>query len=69
MKKVTFLSLLVAIAVMTSCTGSREIGRLNMVSVRNIDTQTKYQLIQKNLELFQIRNMYNHHQNIFDNSS
>lgn len=35
---------------LTSCVNFKEAGRLNMVSVRNIDTDRNYQLLKKNVE-------------------
>ena len=37
-------------ALLTSCTSVKEIGRLNLVSVRNIDPHGNYVLLQKNVE-------------------
>ena len=36
--------------ILTSCVGIQEVGRLNMVSCRNIETSVKYQLLKKNVE-------------------
>lgn len=41
---------LIASITMTSCVGIQEVGRLNMVSCRNIETQVKYSLLKKNVE-------------------
>lgn len=50
-KKVTsYLSILIVMMSLTSCMVFNEAGRLNLVSVRNIDSKTNYQLLQKNVE-------------------
>lgn len=41
---------MVCLPTLTSCWSSKEIGRLNLVSVRNIDSKTDYQMLQKNVE-------------------
>lgn len=44
---------LMVVAIMTflnSCVSVKEIGRLNVVSVRNIDPNAKYVMVQKNVE-------------------
>lgn len=48
--KTTILVMLSLAIILTSCMTFKEVGRLNMVSCRNIDSHTNYQLMQKNVE-------------------
>lgn len=50
-KKIQLFYLLIGIVLtLSSCLSFKEAGRLNMVSVRNIDTDRNYQLLKKNVE-------------------
>jgi hypothetical protein len=50
MKNVKFLFICIVLSMLTSCMVFSEAGRLNMVSVRNVDSGVKYQLLQRNVE-------------------
>jgi hypothetical protein len=52
MKKtiINLLAILLMSSALTSCMVFNEAGRLNLVSVRNIDSKNNYQLLQKNVE-------------------
>lgn len=50
MKKLLLTSIILFGLTLTSCVQFKEVGRLNMVSCRNIDTHANYQLLQKNTE-------------------
>ncbi|MFN6039861.1 MAG: hypothetical protein ACK452_15435 [Bacteroidota bacterium] len=50
MKRLSMLLIASTVLFLTSCMVFNEAGRLNMVSVRNIDSKTNYQMLQKNIE-------------------
>jgi len=50
-KKLTIAIMLLLGIATTNCTSIKNIGALNMVSTRNIETSIKYVVIQKNSEL------------------
>lgn len=47
--RITIILMCLTITI-SSCWSVRTVGRLNMVSVRNIDSKTEYKLLQKNSE-------------------
>jgi hypothetical protein len=47
---INYMSILMIAVLSTSCMVFNEAGRLNLVSVRNIDSKSNYQLLQKNVE-------------------
>ena len=51
MKTTIFLVIFCLSVMFTSCVGIKNIGQLNMVSTRNIETTQKYHLIQKYVTL------------------
>ncbi len=50
-KNLLFIAIVLLGVLTTSCTSIKNIGALNMVSTRNIETSIKYVVVQKNFEL------------------